>query len=238
MLKICSAIIPAAGNSTRMALGGRSKQFLDLLGMPALVHTLHAFEQAHRIHEIIVVGREEDIPHMESCIRAQGLQKVKAVVPGGVTRQESVAAGIAKVSPEAVYLAIHDGARPLISPALIDFVVEDAETYRASALGVPVKDTIKVVDGQGFVVDTPKRDTLWAVQTPQVFERALYQEAMDAARKQQADYTDDCQLIERFGVPVHLCLGNYHNLKLTTPEDIVLAEAILQGLQKKREENP
>ena len=88
------------------------------------------------------------------------------------------------------------------------------------------------------MVDTPKRDTLWAVQTPQVFERALYQEAMDTARKQQADYTDDCQLIERFGVLVHLCLGDYHNLKLTTPEDIVLAEAILQGLQKKREENP
>ncbi len=238
MLKICSAIIPAAGNSTRMALGGRSKQFLDLLGMPAFLHTLHAFEQARRIHEIIVVGREEDIPDMESCIRAQGLQKVKAIVPGGATRQESVAAGMAEISSEAEYLAIHDGARPLISPALIDFVVEDAETHRASALGVPVKDTIKVVDGQGFVVDTPKRDTLWAVQTPQVFERALYQEAMDTARKQQADYTDDCQLIERFGVLVHLCLGDYHNLKLTTPEDIVLAEAILQGLQKKREENP
>ncbi len=224
----CSAIIPAAGNSTRMALGGRSKQFLELLGLPALVHTLRAFEQASRISEIILVGRAEDLPAMQACVREQGFGKVRAVVPGGKTRQESVALGLRRVSGEAAYLAIHDGARPLISPALIDLVVQDAHTHRASALGVPVKDTIKVVDGQGFVVDTPSRDTLWAVQTPQVFEKKLYQEAMKMAQEQHLDCTDDCQLVERLGERVHLCPGDYHNLKLTTPEDVFLAEAILQ----------
>lgn len=230
MFHHCSAIIPAAGNSTRMALAGRSKQFLALAGLPVLIHTLQAFQSASQIQEIIVVGRAQDLPEIQIWVHKLGLQKVMHLTQGGDTRQESVAAGLALLPPQADYVAIHDGARPLISPSLIDFVVADAVQYRASALGVPVKDTIKRVDGQGFVLETPLRDTLWAIQTPQVFERSLYEQALQAAP--DSDYTDDCQLIERFGVPVHICRGEYQNLKITTPDDVGVAESILQSLQK------
>lgn len=230
MSHFCSAIIPAAGNSTRMGLEGVSKQFLTLSGVPVLLHTLRAFQKAERIQEIIVVGRSQDLPQIQTWIEKLGLQKITQLTVGGTTRQESVAAGIAAVSDKAGYVAIHDGARPLISPRLIDFSVQDAEKYGACALGVPVKDTVKRVNGQGFVVETPPRETLWAIQTPQVFERSLYERALRKAAG--SDYTDDCQLVERLGVSVHICMGDYRNMKITTPEDIKAAQAILEGLQK------
>lgn len=230
MSHFCSAIIPAAGNSTRMALEGRSKQFLTLGGIPVLLHTLRAFERAGRIGEVIVVARTADFAEIRAWMEKLGLQKVKGLTTGGATRQESVAAGLELLNPQADYVAVHDGARPLISPALIDFVVDDAVKYRASALGVPVKDTVKRLDGQGFVTETPVRDTLWAIQTPQVFERTLYEQAQKAACG--SDYTDDCQLVERLGIPVHICRGDYQNIKITTPEDVGAAQAMLQKMQK------
>ncbi len=131
--------------------------------------------------------------------------------------------------PEGTELvAVHDGARPLVRPEEIDACVADARQWGASALAVPVKDTIKLADGSGFIASTPDRNLLWAVQTPQVFQRELYEDAMHRAEAEGVDYTDDCQLLEHVGVKVHLCRGSYENLKLTTRDDIVSAEAILR----------
>lgn len=165
---------------------------------------------------------------MERCVREYGAEKAVAVVAGGETRQRSVFAGVAAAPEEDGYLAVHDGARPLIRPEEIDACVREAFRTGASALGVPLKDTVKRIDSSGRVVSTPQREGLWAVQTPQVFERGLYLRSLERAVREGADYTDDCQLVERAGAAVHLCRGSYENLKLTTAEDVPAAEAILR----------
>ena len=216
MKPYCSAIIPAAGNSTRMAMG-QSKQFLPLLGKPAIVYTLQAFEQAKSVDEIILVCRDEDKEQL-----------------GGTSRQQSVFSGVRACASQTEYIIIHDGARPLITWDLIEKVTADAFTYGAAALGVPVKDTIKVTNAQGFATATPDRSTLWAVQTPQVFEKTSYLSAVKQAIQQEADYTDDCQLMEQLGNQVHLCMGSYENIKLTTKEDLIVAQAILNQRNTER----
>ncbi len=227
MKRCCSAVIVAAGESARMGMG-TSKQFLPLMGIPAIAHTLKAFEVAPPIDQVVIVCREQDVPEMKRCVKEFCFSKVNAVVPGGETRQKSVAAGV-KAAGNADFLAIHDGARALITPLEIMKVMEDAFVYGASALAVPVKDTVKVVGKDGLITATPDRSTLWAVQTPQVFSREIYQEAMAAAEKSGADYTDDCQMVERIGRAVHICQGAYSNIKLTTKEDLPTAEAILKA---------
>ncbi len=208
------------------------KQFLPLLGVPAVIRTLAAFDRAETVSSVVVVCRVEDTTRMRALLKEWGIRKVCAVVPGGESRQESVAAGLEAIPPEAGYIAVHDGARALIRPEEIDACVRDCFETGASALGVPVKDTIKVTDLRHRVISTPDRSALWTVQTPQVFEKFLYLRALEEARRRGGDYTDDCQLAEGIGVPVHLCEGSYENIKLTTPEDLCLAEAIL----RKREE--
>lgn len=203
-----------------------SKQFLPLAGVPAIVHTLRAFDAAASVSEVVLVSREEDISRMEHLLREFHIDKVKAVVPGGSTRQRSAAAGVRAAG--AGYVAIHDGARVLITPREIDRVVNDAYAYGASTLGVPVKDTVKVAGTDGIVQSTPERSTLWAIQTPQVFSRRLYLEALSLAEAEQAEYTDDCQLAERVGARVHICHGEYTNIKLTTREDIPVAESVFK----------
>jgi 2-C-methyl-D-erythritol 4-phosphate cytidylyltransferase len=222
----CCAIIVAAGNSTRMALG-YSKQFVPLCGIPAIARTLAAFDSADLIDATVVVCRNEDLTDIENCVNKYNYKKVIAVVAGGNTRQQSVMAGIAAAPQDSEYFAIHDGARALITTEEINLSVEDGFQYRASALAVPVKDTIKLIDENGAVISTPDRSLLWAVQTPQVFERSIYQAALAQAQKDDADYTDDCQLAEHNGVKVHLCQGEYTNLKLTTADDVDLAEMII-----------
>lgn len=225
--KICCAIIVAAGSSSRMG-GERSKQFLPLLGKPAIAYTLASFEKAESISQVLVVARPEDFAELQQIIRENEFRKIKKLVPGGQSRQESVINGVEQLE-DAAYFAIHDGARPLILPEEIDRVVRDAQLFGASALAVPVKDTIKVVDKERMVISTPERASLWAVQTPQVFESNLYRRAVQLACEQGKDYTDDCQLIEAAGQAVHLCMGSYSNLKLTTREDLPAAEAALKG---------
>lgn len=230
-MKSCCAVIVAAGSSSRMG-GDRSKQFLPLLGEPAIAYTLAAFERAESITAMIVAARPEDFEELQKIIQEKGFGKVKGIVSGGKSRQESVAAGVAQAG-EFDYFAIHDGARPLVLPEEIDRVVQDAFQFRASALAVPVKDTIKIVDQNGMVLATPDRSLLWAVQTPQVFESSLYRQAMHLAYEQGKDYTDDCQLVEAAGEGVHLCMGSYSNLKLTTQDDIPAAEAVLKGRKQR-----
>ncbi len=205
-----------------------SKQFIPLLGVPAIARTLLAFEQAEKISEAVIVCRAEDCEQMRMLVRGCGVKKVRAVTVGGETRQKSVAVGIEALPPECTFVAVHDGARPLVRPEEIDACAVDATRCGAAALAVPVKDTIKVADGDGFIASTPERSRLWAVQTPQIFSLSLYRKALQKAEADGMDYTDDCQLLEHAGVKVHLCCGNYENIKLTTPDDVTAAEAILR----------
>lgn len=223
-----SAIIVAAGSSTRMKMG-ICKQLIPINEVPVIVHTVLAFEKAKYVKEIIIVCREEDEQHFQDILSSYAASKLSGYVRGGAARQESVFNGIRAASQRTEYYAIHDGARPLVAPEDIDRVIEDAFIHQASSLGVPVKDTIKIVDKDGFIASTPDRSTLWAVQTPQVFEKSLYQNAMQRALEEHAEYTDDCQLVEHMGSRVHLCMGQYTNIKITTNDDIQSAEAILKS---------
>ena len=221
-----SAIIVAAGSSTRMGKS-ISKQLIKINDTEVIVHTLRAFQSSETIDEIIVVCREQDKEIIKSLAEKHSITKITGFTVGGATRQESVKNGVALVKPSAEYIAIHDGARPLISPQDIDNVVNNAVKYKNSALGVFVKDTIKVVDENGFIISTPNRSSLIAIYTPQVFKLDVYTQAMQKAEQDGKDYTDDCQLVEAMGEKVYVTNGNATNIKLTTPEDIIIAESFL-----------
>lgn len=231
MSTFVSAIIVAAGGSVRMGVAD-SKQFIPLLNRPAIEYTLKAFESCHLIKEIVVVCRQQDKPRIQNIIDENEFVKPTALVEGGNSRAESVRKGISAVSNKSKYLAIHDGARPLITVEEIERVVESAFETGASTLGVPVKDTIKIVDGYNKIESTPLRSQLRAVQTPQVFERELYQFALENADDNAVNFTDDCSLIENMGGEVEVVKGNEENIKLTTPVDVIIAESILAARAK------
>lgn len=219
-----TAVIVAAGNSTRM--DGVNKQFLLIDGVPVLIRTLRAFSESELINEIIIAARQEDIPKMFAMIKDYGILKVTDIVKGGSTRQESVFNAIKRSSPLSEFLAVHDGARPLVTEKIIKETVETAFRTGAAATGVRVKDTIKTVNSQNIIVDTPDRNYLWAVHTPQVFERKMYLSAVDSVVNSE-QFTDDCKLIEEYGAEVTMVQGSYENIKITTPEDINIAESII-----------
>lgn len=225
-LPYVTAVLVAAGSSTRMG-GNCSKQLIDICGKPVIIHTLMAFEQTECIQDVIIVCRDEDREAIRNAVNEYKGGKVSNIVKGGATRQQSVFCGVQACAKKTDYFAIHDGARAFASPSMIGRTVVDAFLYKAAAAAVPVKDTIKVVDGGGFVKNTPDRNCLWAVQTPQVFEKQLYLSALHRAEEENADYTDDCQLVERMGAKVHLCKGEYSNIKITTLDDVALAEHML-----------
>lgn len=218
-----SVVIPAAGNSSRMGSSG-NKQFLSLSGRPVLVHTLFAFANIPAVKEIIIVTRKEDIPQVESIIKEYAVPKVKAILPGGATRQQSVFLGLQEVVCEKVL--IHDGARPFVTEEEIGLVIDALETHPAAALGVPVKDTIKRVTEEDIVAETLPREPLRQIQTPQGFISREILEAHEKAAKNNVEVTDDCALAEYIGIPVLIVPGSYRNIKITTPEDILLAEAL------------
>ncbi len=221
-----SAVLVAAGSSRRM--GGKNKLLLPLAGEPVVVHTARAFERCAEIDEIIIVTRAESIPQFEQLMKTAGIGKCRAVTAGGGTRQESVWRGLMAANEACTHYAIHDGARPLCTPALLRRVIKDAVQYGAATAGVPAKDTMKVVDDQHRILDTPDRASLYHTQTPQVFEAALYRAAAETARAQGKDFTDDCQLLENSGVRVYMSEGAYTNIKITTPEDLLFARAVLE----------
>lgn len=223
-----SVIIAAAGSSRRM---GVPKQAIDLLGKPVLVHTLLAFEQAEAVGEIVVVTRAEDIGLVREWAERYGIRKLSAVVAGGDTRQRSVASGLA-VCGEFPLVAIQDGARPLITPEAIGRVAEAARQAGGAAAATPAVDTIKTVDDKGYITGTPDRRFVWQVQTPQIFDRALYSAAIARAQAAGGDYTDDCQLMEQAGHAVRLVDVGVPNFKVTVPADVVLARAVLQERSK------
>ena len=218
-------MVAAAGGSTRM---GQPKQHILLGKYPVLIHTLMALQNADGVDEILLIARPEDIDTFMVQAKEAGVTKLRTAVAGGATRQQSVSNGLAALPNEATLVGIHDGARPLIDPDTIAAVIHAAAECGGAAVAVPVKDTLKRTDADGIIVDTPDRANLWRVQTPQVFDRAALCAAMDAAMAAGKDYTDDCQLMEAAGHTVKLVTGLDTNLKLTTPEDIALAKALMK----------
>ena len=225
-LKACGAVIVAAGNATRM--GGIDKVMAPIDREPMIVHTVRAFQESDVIRQIVIVTRQELIvPVMDLC---RGFDKVHAVVVGGSDRVESVRAGLQALSADMKLVAVHDGARPFISWQVIDRTVRAAHTYGAAAPGVPVKDTIKIVQG-GVVRGTPDRSTLQAIQTPQVFDAALLKGALKKATLEKAPITDDCSAVERMGMSVKIVEGDERNIKVTTPMDLKVAQMLWEEMQ-------
>ena len=225
-LKKCGAVIVAAGSASRM--GGIDKVMAPLDGEPMIARTVRAFQECDAVSEIVIVTREDLILPITGLCKA--CSKVTAVVAGGTSRQESVSKGLAALSKEVKLAAIHDGARPLITWQLIDCCIRAANTYGAAAPAIPVKDTIKTVEG-GIVLNTPDRSKLRAVQTPQVFDVDLLKGALQKAQQDGAEVTDDCSAVERLGMKIKIVEGDERNLKVTTPMDLKIAQMLLEEMK-------
>lgn len=222
----CTAIIPAAGTSQRM--GGENKLFMNLAGAPVLMRTLCAIDRAELVDEMVIAAQEELLLEVADLCSRCGLHKPVRVICGGGTRTESVLAAALEANPKAELLAVHDGARPLVRPEDFDEMIRlGCKTY-AVAPALPVSDTIKVADMSGLVRSTPERKSLYAVQTPQVFQANLLRAALQSALTCGAELTDDCAAVERLGKEVYLAPGNPENIKITTPLDMTVAEGILK----------
>ena len=219
----CCAVILAAGLSQRM---GSDKMTLELGGKPVLAHSLLAFERCPDIDEIVVVAREDMIVETAELCREFGIEKAVAVMAGGSSRAESALIGLTAVRSGIAFAAIHDGARPLVTPELISGTVAAAAEGLAAVPAVPLRDTVKfVLDSR--VRETPDRASLMAVQTPQVFDTDIVKAALTDALDKNLTVTDDCSAVEALGISVRVVEGDDANIKLTTPLDLVLAEAIL-----------
>ncbi len=211
------AVIVAAGKSQRM--GGVDKVFAPLGGQPALARVVDVFQRCHSVHQIVIVLSGSNLKQGQQLVATHAWVKVTDVCPGGERRQDSVAAGLSRLT-NCDWVIIHDGARPLVTEALIDRGLEAAKETGAAVAAVPVTDTIKVAGEDGFVQGTPPRQNLWAAQTPQVFRFDIIAEAY---RKAKPEVTDDARLVEQLGYKVKLYMGAYENIKVTTPDDLVFA---------------
>ncbi|MDR0671988.1 MAG: 2-C-methyl-D-erythritol 4-phosphate cytidylyltransferase [Oscillospiraceae bacterium] len=221
----CAAVVPAAGQGRRMG-EGTDKLFRDVAGAPLLVHTLRALEACPDIDEVVVAARPDAFETIGALVRRFGLSKVRSIVRGGGSRPHSVLNGLLAVSPFASLAAVHDGARPLVTPALISETVKLAAKTGAAAPAVPPKDTLKEAR-LSQVLSTPDRAAMMLVQTPQVFDLGLIKGALTRALREGWQITDDCAALERMGMSVFLSQGSYENIKVTTPEDLIICEALL-----------
>ncbi|WP_368505968.1 2-C-methyl-D-erythritol 4-phosphate cytidylyltransferase [Alkalihalophilus sp. As8PL] len=224
-----SVVIPAAGQGKRMQ-AGKNKQFIHLRNEPIIVHTLKAFVSDPWCDRIILVVNKEERKEMGELCSFLSDKKQIMIVNGGLERQQSVKCGIDAIDGEGIVL-VHDGARPFINQEIIHLLVNDAAKSGAATVAVPVKDTVKRV--KDFkVLETMKREELWSIQTPQAFDVELLKEAHEKAEAENKLGTDDASLIEWLGKPVSIIQGDYTNIKLTTPEDLLFAEAILTQKEK------
>ena len=222
-LGYCGAVIVAAGTASRM--GGIDKVMAPIGGEPMICRTVRTFQQCDAIREIVIVTRPDLlVPVMDLC---HEYDKVRAVIAGGASRQESVKLGLAALSEKTKLVAVQDGARPLVTWQVIDRTVRAAHSYGAAAPAIPVKDTIKTVQG-GIVINTPDRSRLQAVQTPQVFDLDLLKGALARAEKNGDQVTDDCSAVELMGMSVRIVEGDERNMKVTTPLDLKIAELLLE----------
>ncbi len=222
-----TAIILAAGNGTRMK-ADKSKLLLEINNMTVIERTVKTFSSIDEIDNIIVVVRQSDIPLFKDVLSKYNV----TYCIGGSSRQESVSNAV-KAIDACDMLVIHDGARPLVTAKEITATLNAAKKYGAAAVGVPVKDTIKVIDKDNKIIDTPERSSLIAVQTPQIFKFDKYVSAMNLATQQGEDFTDDCKLLENMNESVYVVIGEYSNIKITTPEDIPTAVSILNSRGEK-----
>lgn len=228
-MKTVSVIIAAAGSGTRM--GGIPKQLSDLNGKPVIIHSMEVFDRIEAVTEIIVVTRTEYTRTIRSAAEKYGITKPLKFAEGGDTRQQSVINGLKQASPKTELIAVHDAARPLVKEEYVLRCIRDAEIFGGAVLGVPVKDTIKEAEG-GLVKDTPDRSRLYIIQTPQIFSRELYVKGVNFALRNELDFTDDCQLAESVGGTVNITMSDYCNIKITTPEDMKIAEILSKNEEK------
>jgi 2-C-methyl-D-erythritol 4-phosphate cytidylyltransferase len=222
---VLSAIIVAAGDSRRM---GFDKLFASIAGRPVIAHTVHAFERASCVDGIIVVARGDRHSEIKAIVRDENFKKVRSIVPGGKHRQDSVRAGLAHLDAAAKYVAVHDAARPLITAKQIEFLFEQCRIHAAASLAGPISDTLKYADTGFFVTGSVDRQQLYAMQTPQVFQRQLIEKAYDAVYAENASVTDEVSAVERLGCKVILVPNEDVNFKITYPRDLVLAEFVLK----------
>ena len=220
-------VIAAAGTGSRMK-SRINKQYMLLNSRPILSYSLDIFEKHEAVDEIVIVAHPREIEYCErEIVNKFGYRKVKKVIPGGKQRQDSVWAGLLQLNQDTDYVAVHDGARPLLTLALLDDLIKEAKEWGAAIPGVYVKDTLKIVDRDGFVGNTLNRSTTVFIQTPQVFRfQELYQ-AYEMALEEGFKSTDDAALFEKYIGRVKVVPGNYNNLKITTPEDLIIVEALL-----------
>jgi len=226
-----SAVIVAAGASERMQ--GIDKIKYMLAGKPVLIHSLEVFDKSEFIDEIVVVAKSEDIVEIAEMCERYSIEKLTKIVVGGATRQESSLAGLSEINEKAGFAAVHDGARPLVTEELIARLMYEAYLHDAAAPCTPVSDTVKRRDGD-VVLGTPERAGLAAVQTPQCFRSELIKGALSYAVSEDRQYTDDCAAVEAMGVQVRLVDGDRENIKITTPLDLAIAEAIISEREKRQ----
>lgn len=229
-----SAVIVAGGSSTRM--GGVSKQLLKLGDIPVIVHTLMAFERTPEIDEIIVVAKEDELGLYKDFKTAYGITKLKKAVTGGDSRQKSAERGFSAISDKSRYVAIHDGARCLVTPDEISRVCAMAYTCEAATAAAKATDTIKIATASGFIEKTVDRNTVWHAQTPQIFGADLYRAALAVGKRDRIEVTDDCSLIEHINHPIKLVECSKNNIKITTAEDLPLAASIIKKREKATKE--
>jgi len=226
----CTAIVLAAGQGKRMGTTIQ-KQYLELKGKPVLFYSLNVFQNSEIIDEIVlVVGENQEEYCREHIVVKYHLDKVKEIVPGGSERYYSVWNGLQAMKEEG-YVFIHDGARPFVTEEIIQRAYEEVKQHKACVVGMPVKDTIKIADTNGFAKETPDRNYVWMIQTPQVFEVPLIKKAYsEIVKKKDIAVTDDAMVVEQiYGMQVKLVKGSYENIKITTPEDIKVANEFLEN---------
>jgi 2-C-methyl-D-erythritol 4-phosphate cytidylyltransferase len=219
-----SAIIVAGGSSQRMGFD----KLLALLGdKPVLAHTINSFEQTDSVGEIILVARSERVAEFDELTKQSGFKKVRHIIPGGEQRQDSVRAGLERVMPTAEFIAVHDGARPLVTPKQIEHVLAQARENGAAALAAPVTDTLKRAGADCVVTGGVSRENLFAMQTPQIFARDLLMRAYAAIATDKLSVTDEVSAVEQLGAKVLVVPNDEWNVKITYPRDLLLAQAVL-----------
>ncbi|HYE82979.1 MAG TPA: 2-C-methyl-D-erythritol 4-phosphate cytidylyltransferase [Clostridia bacterium] len=227
-----TAIILAAGKGTRMN-ASMNKQYLMLKDKPILAHSIEIFQKCDLIDEIIVVlNKDEEASCRTNVIKKYGYSKVKELVAGGSERQHSVYNGLMHVSGNCDTVLVHDGARPLLTEAVIKRCIDGVRNFGAVSCGVPIKETIKIIDENRNVKVTPRRDSIWITQTPQAFKLDILVKAHLNALEEGITCTDDAILVEQLGINVHMVEGDYENIKITTPDDLIIAESILNYKRK------
>src|SRR6266571_664247 len=224
-----TAIIVAAGDSRRM---GFDKLFAAIAGKPVIAHTLRAFERVNSVDGIVVVAREDRHDEIKMMVRDENFKKVRSIVAGGERRQDSVRAGLNRVDRQAKYVAVHDAARPLITPKQMERLFQQCQIHGAAALAEPINDTLKRADADLLVTEPVERQEVYAMQTPQMFERALIEEAYRAVYAENILVTDEVSALERLGRKITLVLNDDFNFKITYPRDLPLADFVLTQRRK------